>query len=91
MSKIQSLAVVARPCMQQKALSPTERIVNHVSCLQELDVVLVVLDLQAALSTSVLFFPFFQMYVHIYVYGNLDAVWKKMLSTIVTRSYSRHV
>lgn len=40
MSKIESLALVARPRMQQKALSHAEGIVNHVSCLQELDVVL---------------------------------------------------
>lgn len=40
MSEIESLALVARPRMQQKALSHAEGIVNHVSCLQELDVVL---------------------------------------------------
>lgn len=40
MSEIESLALVARPRMQHKALSHAEGIVNHVSCLQELDVVL---------------------------------------------------
>lgn len=51
---------------------------------------LVVLDLQAALSTSLLFFPLF-IFFFTEESWIATAVWKKMLSTIVTHSYSRHV
>lgn len=91
MSEIESLALVARPRMQQKALSRTEGIVNHVSCLQELDVVLLL-----SWTSRLLCLPHSYSFPFSYFFFTEEswiatAVWKKMLSTIVTHSYSRHV